>query len=134
MGDEVQIKVKAPTVMKITIIDDDPDMVEVISLLLESAGHSVTSSPAGVNAISLIRKKSPDIIITDLVMAEMDGLELCREIRKDKTLDKTNIVMVSARTDTIWKQRAKDAGANGFIEKPIDVATFVRDVEALNAA
>ena len=119
--------------MKITIIDDDPDIVEVISTLLEGAGHDVSSSPAGVNAISIIRKKRPDIIITDLVMAEMDGLELCREIRKDRTLDKTSIIMVSARTDTIWKERAKDAGANGFIEKPFDAATFVRDVEALCA-
>lgn len=119
--------------MKITIIDDDPDIVEVISLVLENAGHSVTSSPAGVNAISLIRKKRPDLILTDLVMAEMDGLELCREIRKDKLLEKTKIIMISARTDEMWKEKARDAGADGYIEKPIDTATFVKDVESLSA-
>jgi len=119
--------------MKITIIDDDPDIVEVISLVLENAGHSVTSSPAGVNAISLIRKKRPDLILTDLVMAEMDGLELCREIRKDKLLEKTKIIMISARTDEMWKEKARSAGADGYIEKPIDTATFVKDVESLSA-
>ena len=119
--------------MKITIIDDDPDIVEVISLVLENAGHSVTSSPAGVNAISLIRKKRPDLILTDLVMAEMDGLELCREIRKDKLLEKTKIIMISARADEMWKEKARDAGADGYIEKPIDTATFVKDVESLSA-
>ncbi len=119
--------------MKITIIDDDPDIVEIISLLLSEAGHDVTTSPAGVNAISIIRKKNPELVITDLVMAEMDGLELCREIRGDKTLNQTKLIMVSARTDNIWKDKAREAGANGYIEKPIDAATFVHDVEMLTA-
>ena len=119
--------------MKIIVIDDDPDIVEIISLLLNEAGHDVTTSPAGVNAISIIRKKNPELVITDLVMAEMDGLELCREIRIDNSLEKTCLIMVSARTDDIWKEKARDAGANGYIEKPIDAATFVRDVEALTA-
>ena len=119
--------------MKITLIDDDPDIVEIISLLLSEAGHDVTTSPAGVNAISIIRKKNPDVVITDLVMAEMDGLELCREIRADSHLSKTTLIMVSARTDDIWKEKAHAAGASGFIEKPIDAATFVRDVETLTA-
>ena len=120
--------------MKITIIDDDPDIVEIISLLLSEAGHDVATSPAGVNALSIIRKKNPDMVITDLVMAEMDGLELCREIRADSGLSKTTLIMVSARTDDLWKEKAHDAGANGYIEKPIDAATFVRDVEALTAS
>ncbi|MDH5188628.1 MAG: response regulator [Rhodospirillaceae bacterium] len=119
--------------MKITIIDDDPDIIEAISLILGGAGHSVISSPAGVNAISLIRKKRPDLIITDLVMAEMDGLELCREIRKDKLLANTKIIMISARTDEMWKEKARSAGADGYIEKPIDTATFVKDVETISA-
>lgn len=119
--------------MKIVLIDDDPDIVEIISLLLSDGGHSVTTSPAGVNAISLIRKKRPDVILTDLVMAEMDGIEFCREIRADKSLDNISIIMISARTDDVWKEKSQLAGANGFIEKPIDAATFVRDVEALTA-
>ena len=119
--------------MKIVIIDDDPDVISVLELVLGEAGHSVTSSPAGVNAISLIRKKRPDLILTDLVMAEMDGLELCREIRKDKLLEKTKIIMISARTDEMWKEKARGAGADGYIEKPIDTATFVKDVETISA-
>lgn len=117
--------------MKIILIDDDPDIIEIMRVLLAEAGHEVTTYPAGANALSGIRKKRPDVVLTDLMMAEMDGLELCREVRADASLNDTKLIVVSARTDAYWKKRARDAGAMGYIEKPVDPATIARDVERM---
>lgn len=119
--------------MKITIIDDDPDIIEVMRVLLAEAGHEINTYPAGANALSGIRRKRPDVVLTDLMMAEMDGLELCREVRADASLNNTKLIVISARTDVYWKKRATDAGAMGYIEKPIDPATIARDVEQMAA-
>lgn len=116
--------------MRIVLVDDDPDLIDVMSLALTQAGHTVTTAEGGVSALSDIRKRPPDLIITDLMMAELDGLEFCREVAKDKSLE-TKIIMVSARTDALWKDRAHDAGAIGFIDKPIDPMTFADEVERL---
>jgi two-component system, OmpR family, alkaline phosphatase synthesis response regulator PhoP len=119
--------------MKVYIVDDDPDMIEIMTLLLDAAGHRVSSSVAGATAIPEIVDFKPDILLTDLVMAELDGLELCHELRENKGLLAMNIVFVSAKTDEFWRERASDAGALGYIPKPIDSDTFVETVEALVA-
>lgn len=65
--------------MKIYIVDDDAEMIEVMTLLLDAGGHRVASSVAGATAIPEIVAFKPDVLLTDLVMAELDGLELCRD-------------------------------------------------------
>ncbi len=117
--------------MRIVLVDDDPDLIEIMYLSLTQAGHSVTAAPGGVAVLSEMRKHPPELVITDLMMAEMDGLELCRTVRADDALADTQVIVVSARTDDLWKTRARDAGALGFIEKPVDPMTFAETVEQL---
>jgi len=117
--------------MRIVLVDDDPDLIEIMYLALQQAGHDVTAASGGVAVLSDIRKRPPDLVITDLMMAEMDGLELCQTIRKDPSLSNTMTMVVSARTDDLWKTRARDAGAIGFIEKPIDPMEFANAVDVL---
>lgn len=119
--------------MKVFIVDDDPDMIEVMILMLDAAGHRVASSVAGSTAIPQIVEFKPDILLTDLVMAELDGLALCHELRENKGLRAMNIAFVSAKTDQFWRTKANEAGAVGYITKPIDTGTFVEAVEALAA-
>ncbi len=119
--------------MNVFIVDDDPEMIEVMTLLLDAAGHRVSSSVAAATAIPRIAAFQPDILLTDLVMAELDGLALCHELRENKGLKAMNIAFVSAKTDDYWRKRADSAGAVGYIEKPIDTDTFVETVEALAA-
>ncbi len=109
--------------LEITIVDDDPEMIEVMTALLTAEGHTVRSSVAGIPALSEIAAAKPDCVLTDLMMSALDGMELCREIRKRKPLNKTVIIMVSAR----------DRGANDFISKPIDRKAFAAQVEAIVA-
>ena len=117
--------------MNIVLVDDDPDLIEIMYLSLQQAGHTVTAAAGGVAVLSDMRKTPPDLLITDLMMAEMDGLELCQAIRADAALADTQAIVVSARTDDLWKTRARNAGATGYIEKPIDPMTFAEQVEQI---
>lgn len=119
--------------MRIVLVDDDPDLIEIMYLALKQAGHDVTASPGGVAVLSKIHKDPPDLIITDLMMSELDGLEFAREVAKDTTND-AKVIMISARTDKLWKDRARDAGVIGFIEKPIDPMTFADVVDKMYAS
>ena len=116
--------------MKVYIVDDDADMIEVMTLMLDAAGHRVASSVAGATAIPQIVEFKPDILLTGHVMAELDGLELCHELRENKGLRAMNIAFVSAKTDQFWRDRASKAGAVGYISKPLDTDTVVEIVEA----
>ena len=95
--------------------------------------QGVASSVAGATAIPQIVEFKPDILLTDLVMAELDGLELCHELRENKGLRAMNIAFVSAKTDEFWRDRASKAGAVGYISKPLDTDTVVEIVEAFAA-
>ena len=120
--------------MKFFIVDDDNDMIQLIESLIEAPGHEVSSALAGHQAISGITAMRPNCIITDLMMATMDGLELCDEIRANKAISDTTIIMVSARDAEHWKEQAADRGADGYITKPIDPETFVDDLLAIMEA
>jgi DNA-binding response OmpR family regulator len=119
--------------LEIAIVDDDPEMIDMMTTLLTAEGHTVRSSVAGIPALSEIAADKPDCVLTDLMMSALDGMELCREIRKRKSLNKTVIIMVSARDRDAWRERALAAGANDFISKPIDPASFAGQVEAIVA-
>jgi DNA-binding response OmpR family regulator len=93
----------------------------------------VASSVVGATAIPQIVEFKPDILLTGLVMAELDGLELCHELRENKGLRAMNIAFVSAKTDQFWRDRASKAGAVGYISKPLDTDTVVEIVEAFAA-
>lgn len=114
--------------MKFFIVDDDQEMIDLMTALLEAEGHAVFSSIAGDFAISGIVSRLPDCVLTDLMMAGMDGLQLCDEIRRRQELNKTKIIMISAREADLWGPKADQRGANGYIQKPLNVETFVGQV------
>ena len=115
------------------IVDDDLDLIEFMTVVLEDAGHKVKSSVDGVPALSAINAMRPDCVLTDLVMADLDGLALCDEIRANKDLSATKIIVVSARAPEYWRDKAAAHGAQGYIAKPLDPETFAREVESLLA-
>jgi two-component system, OmpR family, alkaline phosphatase synthesis response regulator PhoP len=116
---------------RIFIVDDDQDMVALMTALLESRGHTVKSNLVAALAISEILEMRPHGVLIDLVMGETDGYALTGELKKHRELQHTRLVMVSARTNPIWTERSREAGLDGFITKPIDMATFAQQVEAL---
>lgn len=117
--------------MKIFIVDDDYEIIQIMQAALEEAGHQVESHVSGDQAVSAIRLMKPDCVIIDLMMAALNGLELCDEIRQISTLDKAKIVMVSARDAQHWKEKAADHGAIGYITKPFNMATFAKQIDEI---
>lgn len=119
--------------LNIFLVDDDEDIIDIMSLLLEGAGHSIKSEVAGAYAISTIVRERPDCVITDLMMAELDGLELCKELRGRRELEDMTIIFVSGQTAEYWQNRAHQAGADGYITKPLKVREFAEQVESIIA-
>jgi len=114
--------------MKFYIVDDDPDILALLRHVLEAAGHSVTSSDSSQQGLKEIPLARPDCVITDLMMPEMDGFELCRELRRRPELAPMKIIVLSAKSYDFDQRRARELGADGYIVKPIRPDTLLASI------
>jgi len=103
---------------KILIIDDSESIREVVNFTLETAGHEVESAVDGVDALTYLEKNHYDLIITDLHMPNMDGIELIKNARKMEVHKYIPILFLTTESQSEKKLQAKDAGASGWIVKP----------------
>ena len=118
--------------LKFYIVEDDADVIEFMTEILEAAGHSVVSNIDSGKAIAEIISQKPDFVIADLMMPGMDGLVLCKELRSRKELSDTKIVIVSAKAYDYDRKRAKEFGADGFIARPLRRETFIEKVNRIH--
>ena len=116
--------------VKIFIVDDDLLMIELMTALLEVNGFLVSSNCHAVRSLGEIRAQQPDCILVDLQMAVMDGLELCQEIHALPKLSNTPVIVVSAHSNAIWQERAKEVGAVGYLVKPIDEDLLIQTINS----
>ena len=110
--------------MKFLIVDDDPIILQLIKAVLEDGGHSVKCYESSVQALHDIPLERPDCVISDVLMPEMDGFELCRKIRSRPDLAAIKIIMCSSKSYDFDRRRAKELGADGYIVKPIERDTL----------
>ena len=103
---------------RILVIDDNEDILEAIQDLLESEGYEVIINSKGDDTIEVTKTALPDLIILDLLLSGKDGGHICRDIKKDKKLEKIPVIMMSAHPNA--KSLALDTGADDFIPKPFD--------------
>jgi two-component system, OmpR family, KDP operon response regulator KdpE len=108
------------------IVDDEPAILKILSIKLRISGYSVITAPGGQQALDLIKKESPDIIILDVIMPGIDGFEVLQQLR---TFSKLPVIVCSARPENA--QKALLLGANNFMPKPFDVDDMVRRIEML---
>ena len=104
--------------MKFYVVDDDPDILAILTQVLEAAGHRVEASPSSLQALKQVPMSRPDCVITDIMMPEMDGFELTRELRRRPELADMKIVVLSAKSYDFDRRRAREMGADGYIAKP----------------
>ena len=116
---------------KILLVDDEPDIVEIISYSLKNANYDVYSASNGLEAIKLAKSIRPDLIILDVMMPEMDGIEACEIIREDQVVGKTLITFLSARGEDYSQIAALNAGADDYITKPIKPKVLLSKVKSL---
>ena len=113
------------------MVDDEPDIIEIISYSLKNANYDVYSASNGLEAIKLAKSIKPDLIILDVMMPEMDGIEACEIIRKDQVVGKTLITFLSARGEDYSQISALNAGADDYITKPIKPKVLLSKVKSL---
>ena len=117
--------------MKFVIVDDDEFILQLMTLVLEAAGHTVTSFSSSVRALREIPVERPDCVITDVIMPEMDGFELCREVRKRPDLAGIKIIICTSKAYDFDRRRAKELGADGYIVKPIKPETLMKQIDEI---
>lgn len=116
---------------KILIVDDEPDILEIIGYNLKKEGFNVVTATNGKEAISVATEEKPDLIILDVMMPEMDGMETCYQMRNIPALKDTLITFLSARGEDYSQIAGFDAGADDYITKPVKPRVLVSKVKAI---
>ncbi len=115
----------------ILLVDDEPDILEIVSYNLSSEGYEVITAKNGVEAVAKAKKKLPQLIILDVMMPEMDGIEACEIMRNTPGLENSIITFLTARGEDYSQVAGFDAGADDYITKPIKPKVLVSKVKAL---
>lgn len=116
---------------KILLVDDEPDILEIISYNLKKEGYKIHTAENGKVALQKALKIKPDLILLDLMLPEMDGVEVCEKIRNTKTLHNTLITFLTARAEDYSVLAGLSAGADDYITKPIKPKILVKKVKSI---
>jgi two-component system alkaline phosphatase synthesis response regulator PhoP len=115
----------------ILIVDDEPDIVEILRYNLEKAGYQTVSAGYGLEAVSKAKEFSPDLILLDVMLPDMDGIQTCETIRAIPELNKTIIAFLTARGEEYSEIAGFNAGADDYITKPIRPKVLISRIQSL---
>jgi two-component system alkaline phosphatase synthesis response regulator PhoP len=117
--------------IKILLVDDEPDILEFMEYNLKKEGYNVLLAKNGAEAVEIAKKEIPQLIILDIMMPEMDGIEACRRIRDIKELEHIMIAFLTARNEEYSQLAGFDVGADDYISKPIKPRILISRIKAL---
>ena len=115
----------------ILLVDDEPDIIEIVRYNLSSEGYRIISAENGKAALRIAKKERPHLIILDVMMPEMDGIETCEQMRKLPELKETLIAFLTARGEDYSQMAGFDVGADDYITKPIKPKVLTSKVKSL---
>ena len=118
-------------IAKILIVEDEPDIRDTLSYNFEKEGFKVLSSPNGKSALKLLESNEPNIVILDLMLPDMSGLDICRQIKNDKKLSDTSIIMLTAKSEEVDRIVGFELGADDYVTKPFSVRELILRVKVL---
>jgi DNA-binding response OmpR family regulator len=113
---------------KILLVDDEPEILEICRDYLKASGYDVVTAKDGAQGLSFARREKPDLIVLDLMMPEMDGLDVCRAIRRESNVP---IIMLTARVEETDKLIGLEIGADDYITKPFSPRELVARVKVI---
>jgi len=119
------------TAKKILVVDDEPDLVELVSYNLKKEGYKVVTAPDGEDALEKVRKGPFDLIILDLMLPGIQGVELCRMIRSNPKTEAIPIIMLTARGEVSDRIRGLETGADDYLSKPFNPRELIARVKAI---
>jgi len=117
--------------IKILLVDDEPDVIEIIRYNLDQEGYKLYTASDGKEALKKAKKNIPHLIIMDVMMPKMDGIEACEQLRNDVSFNETIIMFLTARGEDYSYVAAFEAGADDYVTKPIKPKVIVSKVKAL---
>src|SRR5207247_11409786 len=116
---------------RVLIVDDDPDILRLVSYNLTQAGFDVATATTGRRALESVQKRQPDLIILDLMLPDIDGMEVCRTLRQRDNSRRIPIVMLTARSDEIDRVIGFELGADDYVMKPFSPRELVLRVKSI---
>ena len=117
--------------IKILLVDDEPDVIEIIRYNLDQEGYKIYTASDGKEALKKAKKNIPHLIIMDVMMPNIDGIEACEQLRNDVSFNETIIMFLTARGEDYSHVAAFEAGADDYVTKPIKPKIIVSKVKAL---
>ncbi|MDO9036886.1 MAG: response regulator transcription factor [Lutibacter sp.] len=117
--------------IRILLVDDEPDILEIVGYNLKNEGYKIYTAKNGIEAIEKAKKHEPHLIILDIMMPEMDGIEACEKIRATKGLENVLITFFTARSEDYSQMAGFDVGADDYITKPIKPKVLISKIKAL---
>src|SRR6187399_3038372 len=122
---------KARVMAKILVVDDEPDALELVSFNLKAAGYEVVTADDGNDAVKKARQHAPDLILLDVMLPEVDGLEVCKLLRRDAATAAIPIIMLTAKAAEIDRVLGLELGADDYLTKPFSPRELVLRVKSL---
>jgi two-component system alkaline phosphatase synthesis response regulator PhoP len=117
--------------VKVLVVDDEPDIVDLLTYNLKKEGYDVEAAEDGKKAVKIASKFLPDVILLDIMMPNQDGVETCRQIREIPELKNTFVIFLTARSEEYSEVAAFDVGADDYITKPIKPRALMSRIAAL---
>ena len=116
---------------QILIVDDSPESLDILEARLASHGYEILTARDGEEALATAREKRPDLILLDIMMPKLDGIEVCRRLKADRSLPFMPIIMVTARADSKDIVHGLEAGGDEYLTKPVDQAALVARINSM---
>ena len=116
---------------KVLIVDDEEHIVELLKFNLLNAGYEVVTANDGITALEKVKSERPKLVLLDLMLPGIDGIEVCKEIKKDKEIEDTSIIMLTAKGEEFDKILGLELGADDYITKPFSVRELLARVKAV---
>jgi two-component system phosphate regulon response regulator PhoB len=120
-------------IVKILVVDDEQDAVDLVAFNLKQAGFQVVTAPDGAEALDKVHKHQPDLIVLDVMMPELDGLEVCKLLRRDSATTGIPILMLTAKATEVDRILGLELGADDYVTKPFSPRELVLRVRKLLA-
>jgi DNA-binding response OmpR family regulator len=119
---------------KILVVDDDPYILMSLEFLMKKNGYDVMVARNGTEALDIVEKQIPNIVLLDIMMPDVDGYEICKYIKSNAHLKNTNVIFMSAKTKEADIKKGYDMGASLYVTKPFSTRVLVKQIKELLSA
>ena len=116
---------------RILVVEDEPDLAELVALNLRGAGHDVTVSHDGNTALAEIQRHQPDLVVLDVMLPDLSGIEVCRRLRRNPQTVRLPVIMLTARSDEVDRVVGFEVGADDYVPKPFSPRELILRVDAI---